>query len=258
MSRLKDTLARPKVPVVLFILAAILLCVATVGGTRAALTYFSDTYTARLNVSNIGVSLIENDDEVVAWRNYAGNDRWDEGSSALLTTMLPAGQKLELGRQYPEKLTVQNTGTIGSFVRVSLQKYWENADGQKVRTVSPELIRVKLAADSGWIEDAEASTTERTVFYFNRALAPGEVTPLICESVSIDPAVAAKVTQTTEETVGDDGKVYTTITTVYDYDGLRFCLEATVDAVQEHNAIDAIRSAWGVSASLNDGILSLE
>ena len=50
---------------------------------------------------------------------------------------------------------------------------------------------------------------------------------------------------------------YTTITTTYDYDGVSFRIEVEVDAVQEHNAEDAIWSAWGKRVTVNDGILSL-
>lgn len=50
-----------------------------------------------------------------------------------------------------------------------------------------------------------------------------------------------------------------TITTTYEYDGAQFVLEATVDAVQTHNAKDAIKSAWGVDVNISDdGALSLE
>ena len=48
------------------------------------------------------------------------------------------------------------------------------------------------------------------------------------------------------------------ITTTYDYDGARFTLEVQVDAVQTHNAADAIKSAWGVDATVaEDGTLSI-
>ena len=48
------------------------------------------------------------------------------------------------------------------------------------------------------------------------------------------------------------------ITTSYAYDGYRFCLEAEVDAVQTHNAEDAVKSAWGVDVNIaQDGTLSL-
>ena len=50
----------------------------------------------------------------------------------------------------------------------------------------------------------------------------------------------------------------TTIRTSYEYNGAQFCVEAKVDAVQEHNAQDAVWSAWGRRVTVNDGILSLD
>ena len=43
---------------------------------------------------------------------------------------------------------------------------------------------------------------------------------------------------------------YTVITTKYDYDGKKFVVKAEVNAVQTHNAADAIKSAWGVNVSV--------
>ena len=59
--------------------------------------------------------------------------------------------------------------------------------------------------------------------------------------------------------VQTDDNGLTTITTTYEYDGALFVLEVTVDAVQTHNAKDAIKSAWGVDVNISDdGALSLE
>jgi hypothetical protein len=57
------------------------------------------------------------------------------------------------------------------------------------------------------------------------------------------------------KTISDDGK---TITTSYDYDGWQFCIEAAVDAVQDHNAEDAIKSAWGRDVTISGGTLQLD
>ena len=38
----------------------------------------------------------------------------------------------------------------------------------------------------------------------------------------------------------------------YTYDGYTFTLEAEVDAIQTHNAKDAIKSAWGIDVNVND------
>ena len=53
--------------------------------------------------------------------------------------------------------------------------------------------------------------------------------------------------------------LFKTITTSYDYDGYSFHVEAEVDAVQTHNAKDAIKSAWGVDVVIDsDGTLRLK
>ena len=52
--------------------AVLLLLGSTVGSTRAALTYYSDNYVAKITVSQIGVSLLENG-EVVSSRDYNDN-----------------------------------------------------------------------------------------------------------------------------------------------------------------------------------------
>ena len=78
--------------------------------------------------------------------------------------------------------------------------------------------------------------------------------PYLQNSIRIDDAVANKVT---EETRIEDG--HTVITTTFNYDGVNFNLEAEVDAVQTHNAKDAIKSAWGIDVNVaSDGTISLQ
>ena len=44
----------------------------------------------------------------------------------------------------------------------------------------------------------------------------------------------------------------TTISNTYKYNGIEFGLKVEADAVQTHNAKDAIRSAWGIEVSGED------
>lgn len=260
MSKLKKIISMPAVTVAAFVLAAVLLLTSGVGGARAALTYYSETYATRVAVSSIGVTLNENG-TAVSYRDYDKDGEWNRQTGVLLSGMLSEDETVKLGKAYPENLSVTNSGEISQYVRVSVYRYWTDAEGNKNREVSPEMIGLKLdgqdlariSPDSGWLVDAEASTSERTVLYYHKALASGETTPLFADSLTIDPAVAARVTQTEATENGS-----TVITTTYDYDGYSFCLEARVDAVQEHNAKDAIYSAWGRSVSIQNGILSLE
>ncbi len=249
----------PIVTVVLFVAAVAMLLGSSIGGARAALTYYSETYTSRIQMYDIGVSLVENGEEI-SWRDYssAGDGTWNEQTGTLLENMLPEGEELTLGKRYTEELKVRNTGTINEYVRVSIYKYWLDSQNVKMRDLSPDLIHLNLVnLGTDWVEDEGARTRERTVLYYNKLLyAQGEGTSEtvpFADSLIIDESIAKKVSQETKK----EGN-YTTIITTYDYDGVSFRVEVEVDAVQEHNAQDAVWSAWGRKIEIGeDGILRL-
>ena len=135
--------------------AVALLVTSSVSAASAALTYYSDTYYARVDVSDIGVTLIENGKDV-SWRNYKTegdhNDTdtdWNQNTGALLESMLGEGETLQLGKTYPEVLTVRNSGTIDQYMRVTVSCYWLDADGNKLTTLSPDLIGLHLLGNTG-------------------------------------------------------------------------------------------------------------
>lgn len=241
MKKWKKILTSPITTAVAFAVAVGLLLFSSVGGARAALTYFSDDYETAIQLHEIGVTLVENGTAV-------------EGE--LLAGLLKEGEELKLGTAYPEGLSVSNNGVINEYVRVSIHKYWLDENGEKIVTLSPDLIGLNLVnLDTDWLLDEEASTEERTVLYYNKLLTSGSTTALFADQLTIDGSVANHVSET-RKTSGPDGK-YVTVTTTYEYDGARFCIEAKVDAVQEHNAQDAIWSAWGRKVTVNNGALSL-
>ncbi|MCM1025236.1 MAG: hypothetical protein NC432_02305 [Roseburia sp.] len=288
-SGLRKLLASPKVTVVMFGLAVILLLGSSIGGARAALTYTSQYYNSRVQMYNIGVSLCEqsgnHEPRRVSWRNYDADkaEYWDEdelrdeADNSLLTDLLEPGEEFQVGRSYPERLYVENTGVIDQYVRVTLYKYWvvterdaegnylRDSEGNVIRTkrpeLSPALIDLHLINCGGsgegkpWIVDEGSSTRERTVLYYRDILkAPGEgvapeetVTADLTDYLRIDSSAADAVYQTTEKT-----GAYTTITTTYVYDGIEFRIKAQVDAVQTHSPQDAIWSAWGREVELDE------
>lgn len=230
--------------------SVVLLAGSTVGSARAALTYYSENYGAQVEVSNIGVSLVEND-KVISKRDYASNGKWDEATGDLLTGLKE--EKIVPGKQYEEAIKVTNSGSIDSYVRVILKKSWTNKEGVKDTTLSPDLIDLNLKEGSGWVIDKNASTKERTILYYTGILPAGESTPALSDTLTIDGSIATKVKQDVTEKDG-----YKTITTTYAYDGYNFQLEAEADAVQTHNAQDAIKSAWGVNVDVDgNGNISL-
>ncbi|HBN57328.1 MAG TPA: hypothetical protein DD414_11185 [Lachnospiraceae bacterium] len=241
------------VPAILLAVSVALLLLSTVGSTRAALTYYSDNYQMEVTVSSIGVSLMENG-ERVSYKNYVNNDWVDSGEGKLLTKMLGEGEKFAPGKAYPEALSVTNSGAIDSYVRVIVRKSWTDAEGKTDTALSPDLIDLKLLTDNGWIVDHNASTPERTVLYYTRIVPSQGSTSNVSESLKVDTSVMQETSQSIVSENGDQ-KV---IRTDYRYNGYSFNLDAEVDAVQTHNAKEAIKSAWGVDVNISaDGVLSL-
>lgn len=269
-SGLRQFLLSPATTVLAFVLAAGLLLFSGIGGARSALTYFSETYASRVQMFDIGVTLEENyakkgDAAAVSYRNYnsAADGSWNEATGVLLGTMLEdAGDaNLVIGKEYDEELTIKNSGTINQFARVTIYKYWSDPNGNKIdpngdglgtTELEPSLIDLHLVNDNTWIKDEDASTDERTVLYYSKLLNAGERSVPFTDKLKIKDVVGRTVTQTK---TGDEK--YRKITTVYTYDKYRFTIEVTVDAVQEHNAQDAIKSAWGRDVSISGTSLSL-
>lgn len=240
----------PVLPTALFSAAALLLAGSTVGSTRAALTYFSENYSASVSISQIGVSIEENG-ETVSSRDYAGNDQWDETSTSLFSNLLDTenGETLALGKKYDDSITIKNSGSIDTFVRAVVTKSWQDSEGNKDTSLDPDFIRLNFLTENGWQIDESASTPERTILYYTSLLAPGESTAELLgeDALSIDSAVGTKVNQT--ETKTEEGTV---ITTEYAYDGYSFQVEVEADAVQTHSAAEAIKSAWGVDVAVSE------
>ena len=225
--------------------AMLLLLGSTVGSTRAALTYYSENYVAEIStVTQIGVSLLENG-EVVSSRDYNKN-KWkvttNKGagstSGELLSNMLKSGENLALNKKYDEKLTVKNSGEIDEYVRVRIYRYWMQ-NGKKLTTLSPDLIDLNFANTDRWIKNPNG-TAECVELFYKGILPAGQETKSFADTIRIDGQLAA------EAYIEKNDK---TITTTYKYEGVEFHVDVEVDAVQTHNAQDAIKSAWGVDAS---------
>ena len=138
-----------RTPLALSLAAAVLLVFSAANSSRAALTYYSENYSAEFQMFDIGVTLLENGEEV-SWRNYTQKDDvWQEGGGELLTHLLDgeAGGKIQPGKAYVEELSVRNSGSIDQYVRVTLYRYWEDKDGNRVTDAPPELIELGLAGN---------------------------------------------------------------------------------------------------------------
>ena len=241
----------PKITVLLLAASAVLLVGSGVGSARAALTYYSENYSAQMNMQSIGVSLVEYDG-VVSSRVYVSDNEWSGTTGGtLLANMLGEDEKFTPGKRYNEAISVKNSGNIDTFVRVILTRSWQDAEGKKNTSLSPDLIELNYLTDNGWVIAEDQSTPERTVLYYTKALPVGETTPALSDTIRVNESIAQDVTKQV------DGN---TIRYTYKYDGYSFHVDAEVDAVQTHNAQEAIKSAWGVDVSVNDDetVLSLQ
>ena len=250
-------------PMLLLAIAAVLLIASTVGSTQAALIYYSDKYIADVKISNIGVSLVENG-VVVNYRDYIEDGEWhvlDENSSDDVVPTLKLDNlkdvKVVPGVSYPETLQVANTGAIDSYVRVILTKYWADENGNKVRywnnvenenmKLDPAYIVLESPEDANWSKSNE-STAEREIYYYKPILPVDGQTDPVISHVKLSGDISKELIQKVEGN---------TVQYVYKYDGYQFVIEAEVQSVQTHNAVDAIKSAWGVNATFENGTLEV-
>lgn len=236
-------------PVILLAVAAVLLLVSTVGATQAAITATNkDSYTAKMQAPTLNVSLLEN--------QGTGEDAAfvEIGESVILSKMLDQSNgKLIPGKIYEEELKVQNNGNTDAYVRVVITKNWLDANNVPDRTLSPENIKLGFDDQGEWILDASASTSERTVLYYKNILsANGGVTPIFLETLQIQNGFDLIVK---EKTVSENNG-YKVIEYSHPYDGYSMNISVEVDAVQTYDAAEAIKSAWGVEATLADGVIT--
>lgn len=240
------------------LLAAALVCLAgsSVGGARAALTYYSENYTSRVAMDNIGITILEGG-ERLSWRDYSdkSDGTWDWSWGVLSFDSKDTGDFINIGRVYPEALSLKNTGDVDAYMRVIVTRFWEDADGTRCQELTPDLIHlIGLGEGSGWVVDEAASTEERTILYYTKPVPVGGTTTEFLSAVQVDKSLEDKVIETREQ----DGK-YTVITTTFAYDGVRMGLKIEADDVQTHSAADAIWSAWGRRVAISgDGTLSFQ
>lgn len=218
MNKFKKILLSPGITAAALIAAIGLLAFSGIGTARAVLSSYSQTYTSEVQTSGVSVALAEDCE-------------------------IEKSTKLQLGKAYKDNLSAVNNGATPEYIRVTIYKYWTNKEGKKC-TVSPDLIGLNLVGvGSTWAEDTAAKTDQRTVLYCKN-LVPAGGSVQFADTLTIDKAIAHldKVTQSEPDA---NGKIISS----FDYNGIQYHIDVEVDAVQEHNATLAIKSAWGVDAA---------
>ncbi len=235
----------------LFMIAVLFLMTGTIGGVRAAPQIFNPDYAyGGVELDQIGVSLIENGDveHPVSSRDYdRASHQFVVGGDGILLKNMLKGEELKLGCAYPEVLTVYNSGSIPEYVRVTIYKYWVDENGNRFAAYDKDgnellnkLIKLNILTGNGWVHDTTSDTKERTVLYYQSVLNPGKSTNAFTDTLTIDNSIIdyadRNVTRST------DGKTISWVA-----DGKTFQIEVEADAVQNHNAAAAMKSAWGLT-----------
>ena len=215
------------------VIAILLFATAGVTGVRAMLNITSENYIAEFELSNLGISLIENGTPV------------KDLDYVLLT---PLGKTYKPGYVYKEEIAAQNVADINSFVRITIRKYWKNANGDKSAELNPALIKLTYNGQpcntDAWAINDDETTTERTVYYYKDLLLSGETTEPVVNELQISSDVIKKENiKLTEKKEGSK----TTYTYEFLYNGYWACVEADVQSLQNHNAQDAVESLWGLT-----------
>ena len=226
----------------LFMVAALLLMTGTIGGVRAAPQILNPDFAySGLALDQIGVTLRENGNNISS-RNYNSTTQaFDATTGALFQQLLGEKEEFRIGKVYDEALSIYNSGSIPEFVRVTVYKYWVDDKGNRFdaynaagEDILNKLIELNFLETNGWKIDHNADTKERTVLYYQNVLNPGASTPAFTNTLKIseDAIDLAQIT----------GNTVTWVT-----DGLTFQIEAEANAIQNHNARAAVKSAWGLT-----------
>ena len=238
--------------------------------TSSGLPFESRDYTAHFYMNHLQVHLLENGIDVCGGENTLDGDSKITGD--FLTALGSEGEKLgtaDPGRHYTEEITAKNGQDIPIYLRITVRKYWvfsdEGAAGDKAPKLSPDLIHLtygdKDYNTAKWVKNEKESTRETSVYYYRTELAAGATADQLFDSLMIDPSILDKYEEevTTKPDPDNPGGTVTIKTYVYRYDGAAFVIKADVQAVQTHNATDAIKSQWGVdNVSASNGVLSVE
>ena len=210
--------------IVVALIAGLMLSFTTVQGARAALNEKSDDYDTTITMKKIDVEIVIEENDILA---------------NVPEDYIP-------GEEYETSVKVKNTGEIAEYVRVVVYRYWTDSNGNKDTSLDPEMIVLDLGGD-GWVLDEDAHTAERDILYYSKPLESGEEkseTSSVISSVKVDTEVMNKVTITEKDGV---------ITKTYAYNDKNFVIEIEVDSIQEHNYVDAAKSAWGVDINSKIG-----
>ncbi len=241
--------------VIALVIAIALMAVGGIGGVRAALNTPSEDFTTWFYLNHLQVHLLENGRDICGGHNTLDGENKVTGEF-LQYLGYEDDEKLGLvdpGRVYTEEIQAQNGSDIDIYLRMTVRKYWVNTKtGEKATDLLPSRIHLTYGTQEyntgAWQKSEFETTTESATYYYTSVLGADGVTEPLFNRFSVDGALADAYTVTE---VREGNKVIRTWE--YLYDGYACFIEADVQAIQTHNAQDAIHSQWGVYNVVTEG-----
>lgn len=203
--------------VVKICLAVMFIAAVAVGGSIA---FFRTEKDAKSPISstNLGIEIMENNQAV-------------QDGEFVLNNLTP-------GATIDKKLYVENVKDSSSYIRVTLTKFWQNENGEKLPDKMAEEIIVNVLDDNWIIDDTSDRNGEVVYMYYCLPVASDEKTTNFLDSIQIS----------------EDGK-----TLDNSYAGLSAVVDVEVDAIQQYAAKDAILAEWGLDVEFDgDKIVNME
>ena len=218
-------------------------------GVMAAPSVQSDEIVSSFGMADEAVVLVENGNALSGSEEQEATlnlDHFDKDSKGNIM--------VKPGKSYQEELIARNMSTHDQYVRLIIRKYWAGAEG-KDPTLTPDMIGISIG--NGWKKSTAESTDETTMLYYTEKLAAGATSPAAVKGITVSDKVLDAVDINEEsEKVGNK----TIYTYEYAFDGCAMVIEAELQAVQTHNADEALISVWGNDAPKAgaDGKLQVE
>lgn len=190
--------------------------------------------------NSIGVTLVENGEDI-SYRNYEGAK-----TGEVLKRMINEGETVILGNNYLEQMSIKNSGDMDQYVRVKITKDWRKAGEIQIKQ-DPETIDFDFGDD--WIVDEKNGW-----LYYTKPILMGETSSPFVKSLKIKDEIKNVIDYT--ETKNEENA--TVITSTRRYHDSDFKIAIEVNAIQSHNAEEAIQETWGGSVKIDEnGTLSL-
>ncbi|MDO4197381.1 MAG: hypothetical protein Q4D13_00160 [Erysipelotrichaceae bacterium] len=229
---------------------------APVNRTAAVLQYVQsddEAYKTYTDTASLRIALLENGNIVSAGTMESNRTSTDPYAAYGVSGTLSFNKmdKLVIGKPYAENVAARNIGNYAEYVRVIITKSWTTESG-KDTSLDPALIELTLDKKY-WVIDTDENTSERTVMYYKEILESNKQTEPFIKGIRISDEIVPVITE--KETTNDNG--VTVVTTTFSYEGYIFNVKAEVQAVQTHNAADAITSVWGITSTKYEDLTGL-